>query len=318
MVAFALLITSTVGTHWSGRTVSQPAPGPHAGHAPTLGATERSDGTARAASISDGEHAAARAEDDPSAARGAPAGSSISVAISGLPNLGLLPLNVTFEAIVTGGSGTVDFAWAFGDGTPNASGNPVSHLYTTAGTFQVSVTANDSNGTSATGYFAVHAAFPVSAVLSSNSSSLSIGSTAVFRVAASGGFPPYSYSWSGLPPACSSRSNDTLSCAPGASGTYVVSVDVSDRYGYSAIASITIVVATGAPVIPWLWVSTAVVVGAVAAAAGVVWARRRSRSRHGSSARRSPPGSGGAPPPDPWQLPTDDPSSPEPPDLESR
>jgi uncharacterized membrane protein len=50
-----------------------------------------------------------------------------------------------FTAAVTHGTG-IDYQWDFGDGTALVVGNPVSHTFTAAGLYQVTVTATNSSG----------------------------------------------------------------------------------------------------------------------------------------------------------------------------
>src|SRR5207245_2982158 len=56
---------------------------------------------------------------------------------------------VQFTASTTGGVAPFTFSWNFGD-TTTGTGSPVSHSYSAAGTFSVTVTATDSNGVSVT------------------------------------------------------------------------------------------------------------------------------------------------------------------------
>lgn len=65
------------------------------------------------------------------------------------PTRGSLPLDVYFQANVSGGSGIgAVVAWTFGDGT-SGSGLSLRHLYTSSGNFTVEVSASDSGGNSA-------------------------------------------------------------------------------------------------------------------------------------------------------------------------
>ena len=57
---------------------------------------------------------------------------------------GCPPFATTFTADTTGG--IVFFQWDFGDGSPAAFGNPVSHTYTTSGNFTVTLIVEDGNG----------------------------------------------------------------------------------------------------------------------------------------------------------------------------
>ena len=70
------------------------------------------------------------------------------VIVTANPTLGGTPLSVNASASISGGTGTYSsILWNFGDGA-TGSGNPVSHRYTTGGTFSLSVTVTDSKGTS--------------------------------------------------------------------------------------------------------------------------------------------------------------------------
>ncbi len=75
-----------------------------------------------------------------------PAPLAVSVAAS--PLVGPSPLTVTFQATVSGGTGTYrSFTWSFGNGQ-NGSGSPVSVTYAGPGHYLVRVNATDSAGAS--------------------------------------------------------------------------------------------------------------------------------------------------------------------------
>jgi PKD repeat protein len=67
------------------------------------------------------------------------------------PSTGVAPLNVTFDGSKsTDPDGSVaSWSWSFGDGTLG-TGSATTHLYTTAGTFAVSLTVTDNGGASST------------------------------------------------------------------------------------------------------------------------------------------------------------------------
>jgi PKD repeat protein len=78
-----------------------------------------------------------------------PATSHPGVAMAASPKSGSPPLQVSFSAEASGGSGSyTGYAWTFGDGGTD-TGTDVQHTYTTTGTFPVEVTVTDTN--SATG-----------------------------------------------------------------------------------------------------------------------------------------------------------------------
>jgi PKD repeat protein len=68
-------------------------------------------------------------------------------AFSGTPRFGPLPLTVQFNDTTT--NIPTSWAWDFGDGSTSSAQNP-SHLYTTAGTYSVMLTATNAGGSNAT------------------------------------------------------------------------------------------------------------------------------------------------------------------------
>ncbi|MFO7680099.1 MAG: PKD domain-containing protein [Chloroflexota bacterium] len=69
-------------------------------------------------------------------------GLDITFAPSPTTSVGLATI---FTATVAHGTG-ISYRWAFGDGTAVTDGNPVSHIFSMAGTVPVTVTANNSSG----------------------------------------------------------------------------------------------------------------------------------------------------------------------------
>jgi PKD repeat protein len=69
-----------------------------------------------------------------------------AVTINATPISGTRPLTVSFSASNTGGS-ISNYAWNFGNGATSSSANPV-YTYTTAGTFNATLTATNAGGSS--------------------------------------------------------------------------------------------------------------------------------------------------------------------------
>ncbi|MBA3705299.1 MAG: PKD domain-containing protein [Bacteroidetes bacterium] len=152
--------------------------------------------------------------------------------------------NVTFENSISKCKGTLNFSWNFGDGSPITSTS--NHIYTSAGTYTVSVTVPESNNCaskSATSVITVAqcAAFDCAAVpppctlTASAVPSLSPSYYWSFSVTASGGTPPYTYLWfnpsANLLP-ISNTTSTTVTTAPAPIGpAYQISVTVTDSNG---------------------------------------------------------------------------------------
>lgn len=63
---------------------------------------------------------------------------------------GYIPITIQFTATASGGEPPYSFAWDFGD-TGTGIGNPISHTFSTAGSYTVKATATDSINNTASG-----------------------------------------------------------------------------------------------------------------------------------------------------------------------
>ena len=88
-------------------------------------------------------------------------------------------------------------------------------------------------------------ATPLSTRLTLSSSLLDEGFVVYLSVTVIGGAPPFRYSYSGLPPGCSTQSEPDLACAPTSPGNFSISVVVQDSY--NATASSTANLTVGGP-----------------------------------------------------------------------
>lgn len=204
----------------------------------------------------------------------------LSVSVGGTRNLGVVPWTMQYTASPQGGTAPFQIFWLFGDGT-NGSGNPVNHTYSSVGTYTAYVFVNDSLGEFASArYQPVQVAPPITVTVSASPQSLDVGDSLVLQAVASGGFPPYDYAWSGLPPGCAAGNLATLSCSPTGSGKFTVSVLVTDQQEYRA--GNTTEIGVGLPglfssdgVIGWV----ILVGGAAPLVVAAVWVRRSPRTR---------------------------------------
>ncbi len=105
---------------------------------------------------------------------------------------------VTFTGSASGGTSPYSFSWTFGDGS-TGSGSTVTHSYSSAGTFTVVLTVKDSGSPHLTSSSqqSITVSLPASLTASFNysPSSPGPGQQVTFTASASGGTPPYSFSW---------------------------------------------------------------------------------------------------------------------------
>jgi hypothetical protein len=111
------------------------------------------------------------------------------------------------------------------------------------GNFSVTVHITDAahNGTSASAAVEV---LPDLALVSFNASpsTIPVGGRTLFSVQVANGVAPYGYTYAGLPVGCTSQTVPTLPCSPEASGTFDVSVTVTDHDGHQVSGSISLTV----------------------------------------------------------------------------
>lgn len=82
---------------------------------------------------------------------------------------------------------------------------------------------------------------PLQAVLSATPASLDVNSTLQLRATATGGTPPYSYLYAGLPPGCSTVDAPTVTCTPSAPGGFLITVTAADALGDPAGTAVALV-----------------------------------------------------------------------------
>jgi MYXO-CTERM domain-containing protein len=171
-------------------------------------------------------------------------------AMTASPTYGVAPLPVQFTALGTGGSGSFTYAWDFdNDGTPDGTGTPVSHTYTTPGTYTAKVTvadqANGASTSSGTITVTVVAAPNPPVSITSLATSVAYGQAPLasqFQVTAAGGSGTFSYAWDFDDGATSTEEDPSHSFTT--AGTYDVTVTVSDTSDVSnhAVGQVTVTV----------------------------------------------------------------------------
>ncbi len=166
----------------------------------------------------------------------------------------------TLSALASVATGTPTYAWmglpggCTGTRTSTVSCTPPTG---TAGTYTVTVSVTDGNGmnvSSSPVQITVSAALGTPGV-SATVTALDVGMGVTFTVTIAGGASPYAYVWSGLPSGCASVDGPSLSCAPSRSGTYTVSVSLTDGNGAVRISAGIALDVSAAPLAGTLTVS---------------------------------------------------------------
>ena len=140
---------------------------------------------------------------------------------------------------------------------------------------------------------------PLSVRLTVDPTSITLRNSTTLTATASGGTPPFSYLYSGLPTGCVTQNSSTWSCTPTVTGSFSVLVNVSDSVGGKASATATLTVNASSPGGPTnssnsSGLGTEEIVGGVAAAIGaallvIFFVARRRHPPPGPTAAPAPP-----------------------------
>ncbi len=217
---------------------------------------------------------------------------------------------VTLQAIAVGG--TAPLVYNFTGLPPGCSetGLPTfSCTPTRNGTFTLQVNVTDAVGAWATATAQLEVQnplvpTPLIAAFFAAPETVTVGNQTTLYAVVTGGTPPFSYTYGGLPTGCSSASTPQLACVPADTGTFNVTLTVNDSRRMVVTATDQLVVdpapsgpggnhgsgnTTAAP-FPWATMVLAGVIGAVVGGlAGVVLARRRRRVQGPKSAPNAAP-----------------------------
>ncbi len=169
---------------------------------------------------------------------------SKSAAVPTITSFAAVPATVpvgqttTLTVVVSGGTFPYSFIYSqlpLGCSSGNTSSlacNP-----TAAGNYTVSVLVTDGAGLSApqksTSLTVTQVGGPVISSFSAVPDVLGVGGTSTLSVAVSGGTPPYTYVYTGLPPDCASTDASSLHCIPTSPGNFTIRVTVTDSAGKS-------------------------------------------------------------------------------------
>ena len=116
--------------------------------------------------------------------------------IHATPSVPLPGSSVSFTASFLGGTGPFSYSWTFGDGGSSASAAP-SHTYENIGYYTTHLQVTDSVGYVQNASLQIHVYTPLTVtILSVTPNPATLGQIVNFTASATGGTPPYTYSWS--------------------------------------------------------------------------------------------------------------------------
>src|SRR5437660_330700 len=144
---------------------------------------------------------------------------------------------ITFTGSSAGGGTPYTYSWMFGDGQ-TASGATVTHAYSTAGSFTVTLTLTDAVNTQVISSQGLTIApVPMTANFTLSTSPTEVNVPVSFSATVTGGTPPYvSFSWN-FGDGSALGSSNTPTHAYTAAGTFSVTVTVTDSAGKTGTSS---------------------------------------------------------------------------------
>jgi hypothetical protein len=139
--------------------------------------------------------------------------------------------SVKFSVTPSGGASVITFLWtSLPPGCSGENASTVRCTPTSTGSFRAAVKARDSNGglAIASPCSLIVNAPPTILTVQHSPSNISVGDSVAITPSVSGGTAPFTFSYLGLPDGCLSANNSTLRCRPSESGSFNVTVTVTD------------------------------------------------------------------------------------------
>jgi PKD repeat protein len=170
------------------------------------------------------------------------------------PSIPKVGETVTFDASTSTSNGVtiVSYEWDFGDGG-HATGKIVTHTYSTAGTYTITLNVTDSLGfwdieQKQIQVEALPTPPPLSVSISPLSASILVGQSVTFTSTVSGGYTPYSYQWYLNGPPVSGATSENWTFTPTTSGIFYVYLKVTDAKANTAQSDTARIVVSTVPV----------------------------------------------------------------------
>jgi PKD repeat protein len=203
---------------------------------------------------------------------------ALTAAAAASPADGVVPFVVAFSGSATGGVLPYHYAWNFGPAGASSTAQNPTYGYSSAGSYNASLTVTDAVGTTATAWVVVAAGPALSATFTATPAAPYCSSGSGFSVVmvaanVSGGSGGYSYSWTFPAGVANPGSIPQTSLIVSVGATYPLSLRVTDSSG-SAVSTYQNVTAdsvsctsssAGFPgVVDWLlWILIAIVVAVI-------------------------------------------------------
>ncbi|WP_276968289.1 PKD domain-containing protein, partial [Metallibacterium scheffleri] len=134
-----------------------------------------------------------------------------------------------FFSSVSGGTGTYTYLWVLGANTLSHN-TSFTHIFSTPGTYNITLTVKDANGNTASAYILVTVLQDPSGIISVKYNSIDAGAEQQFTSSISGGSGSYTYDW--LSGTNTIASTSSFSRAFYSIGSHTVTLEVTDSNGF--------------------------------------------------------------------------------------
>jgi large repetitive protein len=179
---------------------------------------------------------------------------SYSVRVLAPPAIGTASLpngtaGVQYTAVVNATGGTPPYTWIINGlprGVTSTAAGAISGTPTQSGTFDVTAFVTDAAGATTSRSYAITISAPALVISTATLPNGTVGTAYSAQVNATGGIPPYSWAFTGLPPGVAANAAGTITGTPAQGGSFTVSARVSDSTGTNISGSWTVRIAGAA------------------------------------------------------------------------